>query len=109
MLRSIGWLIKVSAFSILILVLGQLIHWGNRTLSDEVKYQMAHAEQTQSYRTLKNWASTLMQDAKEGARKRWDSFFLSSKRASAQSFSEEDEIPSSEKQKLKALIQELNY
>jgi len=109
MLRSIGWLIKVCFFSLIVLILGQLIHWGNRTVSDEIKQQMAHAEQTQSYKTFKNWSKTLVQDAKEGARRKWNSFFLNSTQNEMQSFSEEDEISSSEKQKLKALIQELNY
>jgi hypothetical protein len=44
MLRLIGWIIKCSLFAAIILVLGSLIHWRGRTVSDQLKLQLSHAE-----------------------------------------------------------------
>ena len=109
MLKSLGSLIKLLLFSILILILGNSMHWGKRTISDEIKHQMAHAQETPTYRGFKHWTETLLEDAKEGAQKKWESISPRGPQNNVQSFSEEDDIPSSEKHKLKALIQELNY
>lgn len=109
MLNALGWIIKVCIFSIVVLILGNSIHWGKKTISDEIKIQMAHAQESSSFKSFKHWSETLLEDAKEGAKKKWNSLTLKNTQTETQGLSEEDEIPSSEKQKLQTLIQELNY
>ena len=109
MLRSLGWIMKVCIFSLAVLILGNSIHWGKKTISDEIKYQMAHAQESPSFKSFKHWSQTLLEDAKEGAKKKWESLSLKQSQNEMHRFSEEEEIPSSEKQKLHTLIQELNY
>lgn len=98
MLRMIGFCIKFIFFSIFILVLGNCLHWNGRTLSDQIKVSMAHAERTEIWGNLQEWASKLTRDARSG--------FLKKPKNSSSEITET--IPHSEKQKLKALIRELN-
>ena len=95
MLKLIGYLIKVAVFSVFILVLGNMVHWEGKTISDQVKLRMFHAERSDVYETVRSWAGKLTLDAKKGAPKRENRL-------------NEDEIPHSERQKLNALIRELN-
>jgi hypothetical protein len=98
MLRAIAFCIKMILFSVFILVLGNWLRWDGKTISDQVKFRMAHTEPTRLVNTVRGWAEQLTQDARKGVQRKLD-----------QSQADEDEeIPSSEKQKLKALIQELN-
>jgi hypothetical protein len=97
MLNAIRGLLKFSVVAVFVLVLGNWIHWGGRTLSDEVKTQMSHAERvpvSQYWDDLKDWAARLVRDARKGAPSR--------------SRIQDEEISDSEKRKLRSLIQELN-
>ena len=40
MLKIIGWIIKSALFAVLVLVLGNWIHWGDKTVSDQIKTKM---------------------------------------------------------------------
>lgn len=99
MLKTIGFCLKLTVFSFLVLILGNWLRWNGRTISDQVKLRMAHAERTDLYETVRGWATTVTSDAKKGVQKRLE-------RASGPQAQEE--ISSSERQKLKALIRELN-
>src|SRR5262245_11046742 len=98
MFRAIGFVFKVAIFSLAVLILGNWIKWDGLTLSDQVKTHLSHAESTVPYyEKLKDWAGDLVDDARAGAVKR-----KSTKNR------EDQEIKASERQKLRALIRELN-
>lgn len=96
MLKIVGFFFKMTIFSILVLVLGNSLHWGGRTISDQVRTTMAHAEHSDLFGIVRNWAEKITHDARQGYQNKVN-----------HSLSQE-EIPASEKQKLKALIRELN-
>src|SRR6185312_9150448 len=92
MLKALGWTLKIAMFAALVLVLGNYIHVGGRTVSDQVRTGLAHAERSDLASDVKDWATRLTKDARKGASRH----------------AREAEIPSSEKQKLRDLIRELN-
>jgi len=96
MLKAFGYCFRVIIFSILVLILGNWLHWDGRTISDQVRLRMSHAEETGWVGTVRNWAEKITHDARKGLQKK-------NTHVSAQ-----EEIPSSEREKLKALIRELN-
>ncbi|MEO5969097.1 MAG: hypothetical protein ABIQ95_04155 [Bdellovibrionia bacterium] len=95
MLKGIGYLIRLALFSVFILVLGNSVHWEGKTISDQVKLRMSHAERSEVYGSVRSWAEKLTLDATRNAIKRVDRVTV-------------EEIRPSERQKLKALIRELN-
>jgi hypothetical protein len=119
MFKAIGWLIKAALFAALVLVLGNLVHWKGRTVSDQVRVGIAHAERSDVADKLKDWTSNTADDLEdhvpknviEGA-KHLRLHPLKKIAANSVSRSEEDQsderLPSSERQKLRALIRELN-
>jgi len=44
MFRLIGWVIKTALFAALILVVGQIIQWNGKSVSDQIKTGLSHAE-----------------------------------------------------------------
>jgi hypothetical protein len=122
MIHAMGWLIKLTLFSIFVLILGNWIHWNGKTVSDQVKTQIAHAERSDFAGTIRRWTNNVAQDARKGARKGAqqqrhaaavvetaaveDSEAHSEAKPRAEKPMEK--IPASERQKLRALIQELN-
>ena len=103
MFKLMGFCIKLLTFSILILILANSLHWRGNTISDQVKIQMFHAEQSPWIGSIRTWAEKISQDAHKGIQKQTGQF-LEHHPARLQ-----EDISSSEKQKLKALIHELNY
>ena len=99
MLRLIGWLCKVILFTAVVLVLGNWFHWGGKSISDQVKTGMAHAEKNPWISDAKDWATSVTEDVKMGILKN------GGKKASRL---EVEEVTGSERQKLRALIKELN-
>ncbi len=103
MLKFIGTCIKVVTFSLLVLILGNWIHWDGKTISDQIKLTMNHPETSHILGNVKSWATKLTQDARKGIGKKLQS---PSKRIDDSTTKEE--FSASEKQKLKALMRELN-
>ena len=95
MLKLIGYVIKLVLFSAFILILGNAVHWEGKTISDQVKLRMSHAERSDLYGSVRGWAEKITLDAKQGATQRAKRVFV-------------EEIAPSERQKLNALIRELN-
>jgi hypothetical protein len=136
MFKAIGWLIKLSIFAGIILVLGNMLHWRGRTVSDQVKTSLAAAQQSETLDDIKTWANhmtsapatpghsaTHLKSAKKRALPQENPHhFINSavhpvmtSTAATQPTAEtedaraqQEEIPSSERQKLRALIRELN-
>ncbi len=104
MLRLIGWAIKTSFFVLLILVLGNVIHWRGRTVSDQVKHQIANVEALGGGmpKAMTKNAKSLATEAQ--ATRLW----TRPQPAHASRSEEPEKIDPSERQKLRALIRELN-
>jgi len=96
MLKLIALFLKLALFSLFVLVLGNWVRWDGKTISDQVKLKMSHADEADIIGSVRDWADRLTHDAKHGFQKKMD-------RVTAQ-----EEISPSERQKLKALIRELN-
>ena len=95
MLKIIMFLFKVGILAAIVLVLGNVIEWRGKTVSDQIKTQWAQAQRTEIANQIRDWASKITQDSAQGVRKKQDA-------------QESPEISSSERQKLRALIRELN-
>ncbi len=99
MFRILGFFLKVACFSVFVLILGNAVTWRGRSLSDHVRMQVLSAEKSEVIYTLRNWAKHVTQDVRLGYQKK-----SASTTAPAQ-----DVISASERQKLRALIRELNH
>ncbi len=123
MLKAIGWVLKAAIFSVVVLILGNWLHVGGKTISDQVKTQMSHAEHSglgdaaSSISNMgKGWAEKITGDAKKGAVRAPRTSQNSSQSTGTPVAQKEneipsaaaEEIPSSERQKLRALIRDLN-
>ena len=131
MLNAIGFLIKVAVFSVLVLVIGNWAKWDGKTLSDRVRETANQVSQSDTAAKVREWSRSLAQDAREGADKRMSakpgarhhaktlsaanddrtesaSSAPSRTHSEASSESDKERIPSSERQKLRDLIRELN-
>jgi hypothetical protein len=104
MFKAIGWLLKLTIFAALVLVLGNYFKWGGKTVSDQVKTQMAKAQSLEVPTAVQGWASELISDTGQGSRKGP----VLRKAEKEQRPEEGTDIPSSERQKLKTLIRDLN-
>lgn len=82
MLNVIGWTIKVTVFAVVVIVASHVVRWKGETISDQVRAQLSHAE---TRIALPNAIAPVLKT--EAPR---------------------HEIPRSERQKLRALIGELN-
>ena len=126
MLRALAWLIKTGFFIILVLVIGNSVRFGNRTINDRIQTGIAHSERSAIGHQIKGWIKQITEDAHKGAEmlqvngsslRKMNNGAIPKTRtgaipqSSASTESEErpaEEIPPSERQKLKALIRELN-
>lgn len=104
MIRAISFVFKFLIFSALVLVLGNWIKVGNKTISDQVKTEMAQAERSEFVGKVRGWANRISQDSRLGQLKKIQ---LNEKSASPENRVTENITPS-ERQKLKSLIEELN-
>jgi hypothetical protein len=127
MLRLIGFFIKVMVFSLTVIVLSNWVHWRGRTISDNVRLQLSHAERLPVVQKLpndvRNWVEKRAHAVRNG---HWDSSAREQAGAIAQqattlrpraslasdeegsSAGQQETLPASERQKLKNLIRELN-
>lgn len=99
MLKTLGALIKFGIFALIILMLGNWLRWGGRTISDQIRLGMAHAEKSNWMESIRKWTTEVTTDARKGFQK-------GATRLTPPPSNEE--ISTSERQKLRALIQELN-
>ena len=137
MLKAIGFVIKLCIFSVFTLVIGNWITWNGETLSERVQTQVSRMEGSDMADHVRGWTRKLTDDARSGFGKKLGlgnghnvstapSSSSSSKRITAAAKNDEvtdrtetasaapthsrsdEKMPSSERQKLRALIRELN-
>ncbi|MBI2712480.1 MAG: hypothetical protein HYX41_06460, partial [Bdellovibrio sp.] len=75
------------------------LHWGGKSISDQIKTGMAHAEKNPWVSDARDWASSVTEDVKTG---------LLKKNSTRENRLQVEEVTGSERQKLRALIKELN-
>lgn len=107
MFKTLGLVLKVIVFSVLILVFAHKIHFGEKTISDEIRSKMAHAENSQIFQNAKLWASGLVADAKQGESHYRKVIPHQIEQTLIKTPPDEQFMPT-ERQKLRALISELN-
>lgn len=95
MLSLISKIFKVTLFALVVIVLANVFYWDGKSISDQVKHSLAQAKRVNLGGTLKDWS--------EGAKKTF-------KRGSLNIPSSvgTGEIQTSEREKLRALIRDLN-
>jgi len=126
MFKAIGWLIKLTVFAGIILILGNMVHWRGHTVSDQVKTSLASAQTAETLDDIKTWANHVTSTPAnahpvnhKGAKKRalpqesprnsFHPVVATEPQPAAQAEAPtQEEIPSSERQKLRALIREIN-
>lgn len=99
MFKALFWVVKVAVFSLIVLALGNWIHWRGRTISDQVNTNISHAEQLTG-EVAENAKTWVVQKKKQAENALGD---VSRKTQEAP-----EHIAPSERQKLRALIRELN-
>ena len=95
--------VKITLFAGLVLVLGNLIQWKGRTVSDQVKTGVAQAEKSQLAAKAHNLIDLSQQAFRTSANQR-----NHLKSESAAKTTDPQHPTFSERQKLRTLIQELN-
>jgi uncharacterized membrane-anchored protein YjiN (DUF445 family) len=120
MLKALGWIVKLTLFSVAILLAGDWIHWSGKTLAQHVRTQAAHAERSDTASYMRDLTHRVTEDARTGLDKKikqlkhttnavvTDRTEMQAAAPSRTIARTEELIPSSERQKLKALISELN-
>lgn len=133
MLRLIGWMIKTAFFAVSVLVAANLVHWNGRTVDDQIRTRLWHAERGGWLDGFKNWndwdsdgsnSRPRRQGVSRGPLHRhWPGTARTTPgrgvgprdrdvQAVAQNGAEggppQEKVSPSERQKLRALIQELN-
>jgi len=127
MFKLIGALLKAALFALVILVLGNVIRWDGRTISDHVRVRTAKFERSNTLKDARGWAEKISEDAREGLKKVPNPLAEKNQAATpagkpaaerqepkhadnreALKNPPQERIPASERQKLRALIEELN-
>ena len=120
MFKLMGFFVKITLFSSMILVLGQLIHWNGKTVSDQVRTHLSQAQRSSAVKRARGVAVDLADDvaigaakARTAAQEAANSITHSSALANGPTSPVSDEnsgqeIAPTERQKLRSLIQELN-
>ena len=131
MLRALSGFIKLGLFSIVILLAGEWAHWDGKTLSQHVQDGLFHVEKSDAAAYVRGLTRRVTEDARQGFDKKMKqrdraqgSAHASNEiidrtptQASAPQLQKselhaavqtEEQIPPSERQKLRALIRQLN-
>jgi len=115
MFKLIGWAIKTTLFIALILVVGQIIQWNGKSVSDQIKTGLSHAE-----RMAPKNLSNLSVDTDELGQKVKNAFDFSNslsllsaktKKESAsltRQTPSEEKIPATDKKELRALLDQVD-
>ena len=108
MLKFVKTLIKIALFSILVLVIGNLVRWKGKTISDQVQTQISHAERTGTEvgeklpKEIKKWSSGVVRSTRSVVQQAKQSPHLQKIRTQM------EDVSVVERKKLRAFIQDLN-
>lgn len=112
MFKLIGFFVKATVFSVAVLVMGSLIEWKGGTLSDRVRDGIEVVRDSSVIQRSGRWMQEAFSSGRDAARKllgespnKWRN---SPTKEASDAVSNREELLTSERQKLKALIHELN-
>lgn len=135
MLKLVGWMIRSTVFAVFVLVTANLVRWNGRTVNDQIRVRLSHAERAGWMEGLGGWSGKVADgmnldpegmDRRRGAsrrRRRPASRLQPAEsgdprdrnlhagtiaRNEREGAPPEEKVSPSERQKLRALIQELN-
>jgi hypothetical protein len=117
MLRALGFVLKCGLFALAVLVLGNWVRWDGRTASERVTRWIHRPDFSEVAERvgsgLQRWSRSLTMDARAGAdrastRDRAGSSQAGPRREDRADPGSSESISPSERQKLRALIRELN-
>ncbi len=101
MIKAVWFIFKFSLLTIVILLVGSHVTWKGKTISDQVKSQVASAKKSTWGKEISAWTGSMIQDAEKTIRTHTGTD-KNSKR------SHKTNIAQSEREKLKKLIEDLN-
>lgn len=93
MLKMIGWILKASLFTVLVLIAAHYLTWDGKTVSDQVRSTLASAERSSPAKSMQKKSQALMEDARETAA-----------RIGIDSRKRYEAIPDEDRERLQALI-----
>jgi hypothetical protein len=106
-LKLIGTIFRTVSFAATVLVLGSYLRWGDHTVSDQIRLTLSHAERSPVIapvvHSLGEWTRLLSHDVTKLFKKK-----LNLGSHTSHETDEPEEVSLSERQKLRALIIELN-
>jgi hypothetical protein len=68
MLKLIGWVLKASFFTVVVLVAAHYVTWDGRTVSDQVRSTLSSAEKSAPVKTIRRKSKALIQDTIQGTK-----------------------------------------
>lgn len=99
MFKLMGLLLKIAIFGVVVLVIGNTVHWGGRTISDQIRIGVSSAQKSAVGKQVQSWATGFLNEARKGSLQA---------APGQQEAPDSENIPHSERQKLRALIKEIN-
>jgi hypothetical protein len=99
MFKLIGLLFKIAIFGVVVLIIGNTVHWGGRTISDQIRIGLSSAQKSTMGKQVQGWATGFVNEARKGSLQA---------APGQQEAPDSENIPHSERQKLRALIKEIN-
>lgn len=100
MLKILGWILKASLFSLLVLVAAHYITWDGKTVSDQVASTLSSAERSSPIKKIHRGSEGLIRNMKKATRRIGIEHSSSSL--------EKEAIPANDRARLQALIHSSN-
>jgi hypothetical protein len=69
MFKLLGWIVKAAFISVVILVLGNTLEYHGKTLSDQVRSSLSHAESSNAVDGMKTWTHEISSNISERTHK----------------------------------------
>ncbi len=70
MFKALGWIFKAGVFAVLVLVLGNWVGWGGKSLSEHLRFQGSAAGKSSWSSSIQHWISKVNADTERGLTKR---------------------------------------
>ena len=104
MFRAIGFIVRITLFSLFVLLLGNVVRWHGQTVSDQLRTHLAGVQRSNAADSVRSWVGDLSSDVNRGAHHKP---MIAPGAGSAPGPNDRGQIKGSERQKLRALIRDL--
>jgi hypothetical protein len=102
MFKLIGWILKATFFTAVVLVAAHYVTWDGKTVSDQVRSTLSSADRSVPVKTLRRQSKALLRDAKAAASHVGIKHSTSARESATEKQGET--IPSADRERLQALI-----